>query len=42
MMESFTLHVLFNKQLCYYERIEKIPNKNSYLLKWQIQLLLTY
>ena len=28
-MESFTLYVLFNNRLRYYERIEKIPSENS-------------
>ena len=41
-MESFTLYVLFNKHLRYYERIKKISSENSYLIKIRIQLLLTY
>ena len=41
-MESFTIYVLFNKHLRFYERSEKIPSETSYLVKIQIQLLLTY
>ena len=42
MIGNFTLYVLFNNHLHYYERTEKIPSKNSYIVKIQIQLSLIY
>ena len=38
MIGNFTLYVLFNNHLHYYERIEKIPSKTFNSVKIQIQL----